>query len=238
MAAAEPVTVAALGDTLFPAESLFEAWRQELSVTSNVLIRLRLAHPVLAVATAAGVVSATLWLVRDAAPAHARLARVLVGLLAVQLAAGPDLLHDADHRVRHHDADEQPVLRTPGDQHQGEQRQHDRVDDREHVGRHDLLFRHAAGHLAVGVVGAVDEGEDGAAAMCDAVERSLLIGTCLLVLIVELLNSGIEAAVDRTGTEHHPLAGRAKDLGSAAVFVSLLLLLVVWALIGWARFSQ
>ena len=70
-----------------------------------------------------------------------------------------------------------------------------------------------------------------------AVERSLLIGTCLLVLIVELLNSGIEAVVDRVGEEHHDLAGRAKDLGSAAVFVSLALVVVVWALIAWSRFG-
>jgi diacylglycerol kinase (ATP) len=70
-----------------------------------------------------------------------------------------------------------------------------------------------------------------------AVERSLLIGTCLIVLIVELLNSGIESAVDRVGEEHHALSGRAKDLGSAAVFVSLVLTLVVWALIAWERFA-
>ena len=69
-----------------------------------------------------------------------------------------------------------------------------------------------------------------------AVERSLLVGSCLLVLIVELLNSGIEAAVDRIGSEHHDLSGRAKDLGSAAVFLSLALVLVVWALIAWERF--
>lgn len=70
-----------------------------------------------------------------------------------------------------------------------------------------------------------------------AVERSLLVGSCLIVLIVELLNSGIEAAVDRIGSEHHDLSGRAKDLGSAAVFLSLALLLVVWALIAWERFA-
>jgi diacylglycerol kinase (ATP) len=70
-----------------------------------------------------------------------------------------------------------------------------------------------------------------------AVERSLLIGTCLLVLIVELLNSGIEAIVDRVGTEPHRLSGQAKDLGSAAVFVSLTLVLVVWGLIAWSRFG-
>lgn len=71
----------------------------------------------------------------------------------------------------------------------------------------------------------------------DAVERALLIGVCLLVLIVELLNSAIEAAVDRVGTDHHLLAGRAKDLGSAAVFTSLLLVLCVWGLIAWERFA-
>jgi diacylglycerol kinase (ATP) len=70
-----------------------------------------------------------------------------------------------------------------------------------------------------------------------AVERALLIGSCLLVLIVELLNSGIEAIVDRVGLEPHRLSGQAKDLGSAAVFLSLLLVLVVWGLIAWARFG-
>jgi len=70
-----------------------------------------------------------------------------------------------------------------------------------------------------------------------AVERSLLIGTCLLVLIVELLNSGIEAVVDRVGAEHHELSGQAKDLGSAAVLLSLVLVLVVWGLIAWERFA-
>ena len=69
------------------------------------------------------------------------------------------------------------------------------------------------------------------------VERALLIGSCLLVLIVELLNSGLEAVVDRVGEDHHELSGRAKDLGSAAVFVSLALVLVVWGLIAWARFA-
>lgn len=70
-----------------------------------------------------------------------------------------------------------------------------------------------------------------------AVERALLIGSCLIVLIVELLNSGLEAVVDRIGTEHHRLSGQAKDLGSAAVLLSLLLVLVVWGLIAWARFA-
>ncbi|MCC7462157.1 MAG: diacylglycerol kinase [Gammaproteobacteria bacterium] len=62
-------------------------------------------------------------------------------------------------------------------------------------------------------------------------ERALLIAPVLLVLIVELLNSAIEAAVDRIGLEHHPLSGLAKDCGSAAVLLSLLLLTVVWTLV-------
>lgn len=67
-------------------------------------------------------------------------------------------------------------------------------------------------------------------------ERMLLIGCLLLVLIVELLNSAVEAAIDRVGDEHHELSGRAKDLGSAAVFVSLTLVLLVWSTVAWSRF--
>jgi len=70
-----------------------------------------------------------------------------------------------------------------------------------------------------------------------AVERSLLIGSCLIVLITELLNSAIEAVVDRVGTERNELSGRAKDMASAAVFVSVCLVGVVWALIAFARFG-
>jgi diacylglycerol kinase (ATP) len=60
------------------------------------------------------------------------------------------------------------------------------------------------------------------------VERALLIGSILLVLIVELLNSAIEAIVDLVSPEFHVLAGRAKDMGSAAVFVSLMLASIIW----------
>ncbi len=63
------------------------------------------------------------------------------------------------------------------------------------------------------------------------VGRALMIGSVLLVLIVELLNSAVEAVVDRVSTEDHPLAKRAKDMGSAAVFISLLNVAVVWALV-------
>lgn len=61
--------------------------------------------------------------------------------------------------------------------------------------------------------------------------RALMIGSLLLVLIVELLNSAIEATVDRISVENHRLAKRAKDIASAAVFVSLLAVAVVWLLV-------
>ncbi len=67
-------------------------------------------------------------------------------------------------------------------------------------------------------------------------ERTLLIGTLLMVLIVELLNSAIEAAVDRHGEEHHELSGRAKDMGSAAVFISLVVVVLVWGAVAYQRF--
>jgi diacylglycerol kinase (ATP) len=62
-------------------------------------------------------------------------------------------------------------------------------------------------------------------------EKACLAGSILLVLIVELLNSSMEAAVDRIGEEMHPLAARAKDMGSAAVFISLLNALLIWVII-------
>ncbi len=63
------------------------------------------------------------------------------------------------------------------------------------------------------------------------IERVLLVGVLLLLLIVELLNSAIETAVDHTSIEHHELAGRAKDIGSAAVLIALVNVLVVWGLV-------
>ena len=65
---------------------------------------------------------------------------------------------------------------------------------------------------------------------------ALLAGSVLLVLVVELLNSGIEAVVDRISLEPHELAGRAKDFGSAAVFIALVLCGVVWTAALAARF--
>ncbi len=63
-----------------------------------------------------------------------------------------------------------------------------------------------------------------------------LITPLLLLLIVELLNSAIEAVVDRIGDEHHELAGRAKDMGSAAVLLCLLLVALVWGALCYERF--
>jgi len=63
------------------------------------------------------------------------------------------------------------------------------------------------------------------------VEQVLLVGCLILVLLMELLNSAIEAVVDRTGEEFHELAGRAKDIGSAAVFIAMMLVLFVWGML-------
>lgn len=65
----------------------------------------------------------------------------------------------------------------------------------------------------------------------DPLQLALLVASLLLVLVVELMNSAIEAAVDRVGDDDHPLSARAKDLGSAAVLVTLVLGAVVWGAI-------
>lgn len=70
------------------------------------------------------------------------------------------------------------------------------------------------------------------------VEVALLAGVVLLVLVVELLNTGIESAIDRIGPEWHALSKRAKDMGSAAVLLSLLLCAGAWAGALWARFGE
>ena len=63
------------------------------------------------------------------------------------------------------------------------------------------------------------------------VERAILIGSWLFVIVIELINSAIEVTVDRVGVEHHKLSGRAKDFGSASVFCAILLAILVWVLI-------
>ena len=65
----------------------------------------------------------------------------------------------------------------------------------------------------------------------NGVEKALLVGTVLLLPLVEILNSSIEAVVDRFGDEQHELSGRAKDMGSAAVAIAILLMTVVWLLV-------
>lgn len=71
-----------------------------------------------------------------------------------------------------------------------------------------------------------------------AIERALLIGSCMIVLITELLNSALETAIDRIGLDHHILSKRAKDMGSAAVLVSLATVAMVWGIILYERFIQ
>lgn len=71
----------------------------------------------------------------------------------------------------------------------------------------------------------------------DPVERILLLGSVLVVLIVELLNSAVEATVDRGGKNWDKLAGRAKDMGSAAVLIALLLVALTWGLVLYDRFG-
>lgn len=68
------------------------------------------------------------------------------------------------------------------------------------------------------------------------VERILLICSVLLVILVELINSALEAIVDRIGTERHELSGKAKDIGSAAVFVAMMITVVIWGSIIFEQF--
>ena len=70
------------------------------------------------------------------------------------------------------------------------------------------------------------------------VDYSILIGSLLLVMMVELLNSALEAVVDRVSDEQHKLAGRAKDMGSAAVFIALLNVIVIWSMYGFQFFMN
>ena len=70
----------------------------------------------------------------------------------------------------------------------------------------------------------------------DAITRVLLIGSVLLVMIVEILNSALEAVVDRIGSDYHELSGRAKDMGSAAVLLSIFVAVITWVILLWAHF--
>ncbi len=96
--------------------------------------------------------------------------------------------------------------------------------------RHESAFRQEVALCLLLVPAAVWLGRS-------AVEWALLVGSLLLVLVAELLNSAVEAVVDRFGEERHELSGRAKDMGSAAVFIALLNVAVIWGLIAWPRFA-
>ncbi len=90
--------------------------------------------------------------------------------------------------------------------------------------RHEAAFRQVVALNLVGIPLGLWLGKT-------AVERALLCASLLLCLVVELLNSAIEATVDRIGPEPHPLSGRAKDMGSAAQFMALAIAALVWLLI-------
>jgi len=70
-----------------------------------------------------------------------------------------------------------------------------------------------------------------------AIQRALLVLSALMILIVELINSAIESTVDRIGSEAHPLSAQAKDMGSAAVLITLITAAAVWVFIAWERWS-
>lgn len=97
------------------------------------------------------------------------------------------------------------------------------------AGWHETAFRQEAIAALLLLPAAVWIGESW-------VETALLAGSVLLVMIVELLNTGIETAIDRIGTEWHDLSKRAKDMGSAAVFLSLVLAGGVWSAAIFHRF--
>lgn len=97
--------------------------------------------------------------------------------------------------------------------------------------RHESAFRQELALAAVMLPAGLWLGRDWR-------EQALLGGTVLIVLITELLNSGIEAVVDRVSLERHELSGRAKDYGSAAVTLSLLLCGGTWAGALWSRFAH
>ncbi len=89
---------------------------------------------------------------------------------------------------------------------------------------HAEAFRQESVIIVAAAIAAVFLGDS-------TIERALLIGTLFPVLAAELINTAIETVVDRIGTEHHELSGRAKDLASAAVFVTIIAAITVWAII-------
>ena len=87
--------------------------------------------------------------------------------------------------------------------------------------KHEAAFRQELGLTIILVPTAIYLGET-------LLDKAILISSVLFVLVVELLNSAIESVVDRIGDEHHELSGRAKDMGSSAVFLAITITLIIW----------
>ncbi len=98
-----------------------------------------------------------------------------------------------------------------------------------HAWRHEQAFRQEVLLLLVMVPLALWLGQT-------LYEKIFLLLSLLLLLIVELLNSAIETAIDRIGLDYHELSGRAKDIGSAAVFLALVVVVVAYASVAWSQF--
>ncbi len=96
--------------------------------------------------------------------------------------------------------------------------------------QHEHAFRQEAVLVVIGIVVAL-------VLPLSAYEKLMLICVLLLVLIVELVNSAVEAVVDRVSLERHPLSKNAKDLGSAAVLFALLIAGMTWGVVLWQRFA-
>ena len=95
-----------------------------------------------------------------------------------------------------------------------------------YIWRHEEAFRLECVLLAPSLVLALVLGGTGC-------EKALLVGSLLLVPLVEILNTAVECAIDRIGPEQHPLSGAAKDLGSTAVFLAIGMAVIIWVLVLW-----
>ncbi len=95
-----------------------------------------------------------------------------------------------------------------------------------YIWRNEEAFRLECALLVPGIVLAFVLGANGP-------ERALLAGSLFLVLLVEILNTAVECAIDRIGPEQHPLSGAAKDLGSTAVFLAIGMAVLTWVLVLW-----